>query len=120
MIGSFSVCDLYFSTNSSAAEKAIWAMYFSTSSAVIPIPLSEIVSVLASLSTVIETFNSEGSKDFKIFILFKASHAFDASSLKKISLSEYNHFLMIGKIFSEWIDNVLFLIFTSILRFYHR
>ena len=38
---------LYFSMNSSAPEKAIWLMYLSTSSAVMPMPRSVTVSVFA-------------------------------------------------------------------------
>ena len=51
----------YFSKNSSAPENAIWLIYLSTSSAVMPIPLSEIVNVPASLSSLISTRRSPNS-----------------------------------------------------------
>ena len=93
MIGSFSVSDLYLATNSSAPEKAIWAMYFSTSSSVIPIPVSAIEIVLRLLSILTEILKSvswtaRAPPSLRIRILFRASVAFEMSSRIKMSLSE--------------------------------
>ena len=55
----FFVLDLYLPKKSSAPEKAIWAMYFSTSSAVIPMP----VSVRSGLC-----FFVDGEIDPKLFV----------------------------------------------------
>ena len=51
MMSLASALSLNFSMNSVAPEKAIWLMYFFISSAVIPMPLSEIVMVFAVEST---------------------------------------------------------------------
>ena len=65
-------------------------MYFFTSSEVIPIPLSEIVMVLAALSTCTSTCGIPMSplispKEDKAFNFDVASTAFETNSLKKIS-----------------------------------
>ena len=69
-------------------------MYFLTSSAVIPIPLSMTVIVFASLSVITSTlyllssgaFHSPIPSNFLSLVI--ASQAFDTNSLKKISWSE--------------------------------
>ena len=55
MPASPSLFSLYFSKNSSAPEKAIWVMYRSTSSSVMPMPLSETISCFLSGSMVTMT-----------------------------------------------------------------
>ena len=68
-------------------------MYLSISSADIPIPLSEMVIVFASLSSLTKTcgvspLNAVTSPDFEIVLRFiVASAAFETSSLRKISWS---------------------------------
>ena len=81
---------LYFSMNSSAPEKAIWLMYLSTSSAVMPMPRSVTVSVLASLSTETRIVRSPRSPfispiDERVFSFWVASTALEISSRRKIS-----------------------------------
>ena len=95
---------LYFSTNSSAPEKAIWLMYLSISSAVIPIPRSEMVMVLSSnLTRTVRSPNSplNSPTDESVFNFCVASTALETSSRRKISWSLYKNFLMIGNIFSD-------------------
>ena len=84
---------LYFSMNSSAPEKAIWLMYLSTSSAVMPTPRSVTVSVFFSLSTATRIVRSPSSPlaspiDERVFSFWVASTAFEISSRRKISCSE--------------------------------
>ena len=81
---------LYFSMNSSAPEKAIWLMYLSTSSAVMPMPRSVTVSVLASLSAETRIVRSPKSPfispiDERVFSFWVASTALEISSRRKIS-----------------------------------
>src|SRR5688572_2363821 len=114
MIWFASGLSLYCSTNSVAPENAIWLMYFLISSAVIPIPWSEIVILRVSLSTLTFTFKSSPTSPLyspiadKRFSFWVASTAFETNSRRKISWSEYKNFLMIGKIFSVWIEMVPF------------
>ncbi len=96
---------LYLSKNSSAPEKAIWLMYFSISSAVIPIPRSLKVSVPFSLSMLTETFSSPNSPlnsptEANVFNFCVASTAFETNSRTKISWSLYKNFLIMGKMLS--------------------
>ena len=96
---------LYFSRNSPALENAIWLIYLSTSSSVIPIPRSVMVSVFSLSSTATRIVKSPNSPlnsplDATAFIFCVASTAFATSSLKKISWSEYKNFLITGKMFS--------------------
>ena len=95
---------LYFSTNSSAPEKAIWLMYLSISSAVIPIPRSEIVIVLSSnLTCTVKSPSSplNSPTEESVFNFWVASTALETSSRRKISWSLYKNFLIIGKMFSD-------------------
>lgn len=84
---------LYFSMNSSAPEKAIWLMYLSTSSAVMPMPRSVTVSVFCALSTATWIVRSPSSPftspiDERVLSFCVASTAFEMSSRRKISCSE--------------------------------
>src|SRR4051812_48408678 len=113
MISFASLASLNFSRNSSAPENAIWLIYFLISSAVIPIPLSEIVIVFAFSSSFTRMLRSPSSllycpSEESLFTFCVASTALLTSSRRKISLSEYRNFLMIGNIFSVWIDIVPF------------
>lgn len=98
---------LYLARKSSAPEKATWVMYFWTSSPVMPMPLSSMLRVRASLSvrTTMRGASSLGAcpREASFWYLEMASAALEIISLKKISLSEYSHFLMTGMIFWEWI-----------------
>ena len=99
------IWSLYFSRNSPALENAIWLMYLSTSSSVIPRPLSMTLRVLASSSSTMRTFSSPSSplnspETARAFIFWSASTAFATSSRRKISWSEYRNFLITGKMFS--------------------
>ena len=65
-------------------------MYLSISWAVIPTPRSDMVMVLASLSTLTLTFSSPSSPlnsptDDRVFNFWVASTAFDTNSRKKMS-----------------------------------
>ena len=105
MIEFFESLSLYLFTNSSAPENAIWLIYFSTSSPVIPIPLSLMVIVFLSLSSITSTLSFDKSvlnspTDLSVFNFCVASTALETSSLKNISLSEYKNCFIIGKIFS--------------------
>ena len=96
---------LYLLKNSSAPENAIWLIYLSISSAVIPIPASLTVRVPFSASTDTVTFSSPSSslyspQEARVFNFCVASTAFDTSSRRKISWSLYKNFLITGKIFS--------------------
>ena len=123
-----SILSLYLFTNSSAPEKATWLMYFLISSKSIPIPLSLKVRVLFSLSTLTITLWSSLRLASPILAsllcLAMASQPLLTNSLTNISLSEYNHFLIIGKIFSEWIDtlpfSVVILMPPLIFNYYYR
>ena len=114
------ILSLYFCIKSSAPEKATCVIYFFTSSSVIPIPLSLKVNVPSSLFTETTTLNFSSSipsaspRDTSLLYLLTASHPLLISSLMKISLSEYNHFLIIGNIFSVWIEILPFSILIFI------
>ena len=123
MICESSVLPSYFSIKSFAPEKAIWLMYFTISSSVIPIPLSLIVIVPASLSRTTSIFHSVLSisaspTEISFLSLLIASLAFDTISLIKMSFSEYSHFLIIGNIFSVLIDTLplVYSIFLILLK----
>src|SRR5690348_3202170 len=88
-------------------------MYFLISSAVMPMPLSLMVMVFAFSSTDTCTVKSPRSllycpREESLLIFCVASTALLTSSLRKISLSEYKNFLMMGKMFSVWMDIVPF------------
>ena len=113
---------LYFSRNSSAPEKAIWLMYFSTSSAVIPNPWSIRCIFLPSLSILTSMiglpYSTLASPILAKCFNFKvASVALDTNSRKKISWSLYKNFLISGKMFST--DTLIFpvVIFLFIFLF---
>src|SRR6202000_1584529 len=113
MISLASLASLNLSINSVAPEKAIWLMYFLISSAVIPKPLSDMVMVFFFSSKATSTRRSPNSplywpNELNRLIFLVASTAVDTSSLEKISRSEYKNFLMIGKMFSVWIQIVPF------------
>ena len=96
---------LYFSMKSVAPENAIWLMYLSISSSVMPTPWSEMVIVPASLLTATRTVRSPSSPlksptDASVFSFCVASTAFEITSRRKISWSLYRNFLMMGKMFS--------------------
>ena len=106
---------LYFFKNSSAPENATCAMYFLTSSAVMPMPLSVKVSVPFSASATTSMRQgaspSSGARlaspiEIRRFILLTASQPLETSSRTNISLSEYSHFLMTGMIFSALMEIV--------------
>ena len=103
MISFLSPASLYFSMNSSALENALCVIYFSTSSASSPRPVSEKVTVFAFSSVVMLILGSgisfNPSRTEICCNLVIASKPLDTNSLKNISWSEYNHFLIIGKIF---------------------
>ena len=72
------------------AEKAIWLMYFFTSSSLIPMPLSKTVMVFFFLSTLTSMVISPRSpltspSDESAFNFWVASTAFDINSLRNIS-----------------------------------
>jgi len=109
MMAFSSVSDLVLNwlTNSSALEKAIWLMYFSTSSAVIPTPRSVIERIFLSLFTFTWMVRSPSlplnlPSDARVFSFCEASTALEINSRRKISCSEYKNFFMMGKIFSVW------------------
>ena len=84
---------LYLAMNSSAPEKAIWLMYLSTSSAVMPMPRSVTVSVFFCGSTATWIVTSPSSPftspiDERVLSFCVASTAFEISSRRKISWSE--------------------------------
>jgi hypothetical protein len=84
-------------------------MYFLISSAVMPRPWSEIVILRASLSTVTRTFSSPSSPLYspsaaRLLSFWVASTALLTNSRRKISWSEYKNFLIIGKMFSVWME----------------
>ena len=112
MIWSSFVLSLYCSRNFVAPENAICVMYSSTSSAVIPIPLSVIFSVFFSGSAITRIWALYPSGIWyspitsSFFSLVIASQPLDTSSLKKMSWSEYSHFLIIGKILSLLIERL--------------
>ena len=115
---------LYFLTNSSAPEKAIWLIYLSISSAVIPIPRSEMVIVLSS--NLIRTVKSPISPlnsptEASVFNFCVASTALETNSRRKISWSLYKNFLIIGKMFSLVTPILpdLLILFIIILLYYH-
>ena len=96
---------LYFSKKSLTPENAIWLIYLSISSSVIPIPRSLIVSVPSFSSRLTLTVRSPSSPlkspfSASVFIFCEASTAFDTISRRKISWSEYKNFLMTGNMFS--------------------
>ena len=96
---------LYFSMKSVAPENAIWLMYLSISSSVSPMPWSEMVMVLASLSMLTLIVRSPRSPlksptDASVLSFCVASTAFEISSRRKISWSLYRNFLMMGNMFS--------------------
>ena len=90
--------------NSAAPEKATWLMYFRTSSAVMPMPVSEIRIVFFSLSTDTVTAISSSLSGWSMRNLVIASHALDTASRRKISLSEYSQRLITGIIFCASMD----------------
>ena len=90
--------------NSAAPENATWLIYRRTSSSVMPIPVSEIRMVFFSLSTDTVTVMGSSLSGCSIRNLVIASHAFDTVSRRKISLSEYSHFLITGMIFCASIE----------------
>ena len=106
MIWSSFVLSLYCARKSVAPENAIWLIYSSTSSAVMPSPLSMNFRVFSSGFTRTCTCGLYFSGSVyspiisSFFSLVIASHPLEISSRKKISWSEYNHFLIIGKILS--------------------
>ena len=104
----------YFCTKSVAPEKATWAMYFTTSSPVMPRPLSMNWIVpffgLVITSTRYSGFSSTCASPLfaSRFSLLIASQPLDTSSRTKMSLSEYSHCLMTGMMFSALMDTVPF------------
>ncbi len=102
---------VYFVMKSVAPEKATWAMYFTTSSSVMPMPLSMKVSVPASLSTTTSMRSGASSRvawpvlaSQRSFLM--ASQALEIISRTNMSLSEYSHCLMTGMMFSALIETV--------------
>mgnify|MGYP007127933468 CR=1 FL=1 len=84
---------LYFSRKSLTPEKAIWLIYLSISSSVMPMPLSLMVMVPAFSSTDMRTVRSPSSPlkspfSASVFIFCVASTAFETISRKNISWSE--------------------------------
>ena len=127
LAASASVCVLNFSTNSVAPEKAIWFIYLSTSSLVMPIPLSRMVRVFFFLSTSIFIVRSPSSPlnspaDARVLSLFVASTALLTISRRNISFSEYKNFLITGKMFSVFtpIEPVCISIYFYLLIFFCR
>ena len=81
---------LYFSRNSSAPEKAIWLIYLSISSAVMPIPSSDTVSTRLSGSsfTRIPSSPLNSPVEESVLSFCVASTELEISSRRKISWSE--------------------------------
>gem|GEM_PF-5607557 len=84
---------LYFSRNSSAPEKAIWLIYLSISSAVMPIPSSDTVSTRLSGSSFTRIVRSPSSPlnspvEESVLSFCVASTELEISSRRKISWSE--------------------------------
>ena len=101
--------------NSLAPEKATWLMYFLTSSAVMPMPVSEMVLVFCSLSTATFTFISSSLSGCSMRNLVIASQALLTASRRNISLSEYSQRLMTGIIFWASIDTEPFCFLIAIV-----
>ena len=96
---------LYFSRKSFTPEKAIWLIYLSISSSVIPMPRSLMVSVPSFSFRFTLTVRSPSSPlksplSASVFIFCVASTALETISRRKISWSEYKNFLITGKMFS--------------------
>ena len=94
----------YFSMNSIAPDSAIEPMYFFTSSASMPMPLSRTVMVRAFLLTETSmrpavSMSLTSPSEIRRCSLTIASEALETISRRKISLSEYSQRLMTGKIF---------------------
>src|SRR5450755_1661124 len=103
-------------------------MYLSTSSAVMPIPLSEMEMVLASLFSFTWIDRSPISPftspiEARVFSFWEASTALLINSLRNISWSLYKNFLIMGKIFSVCTRILPFCIIGyfsfAIQRWYH-